>query len=117
MGRICGISMGAMAALLALTVPALAFQETPEAPPEAAEAAPAAPQVLPPSVQLQTPGTAIAPGADSKGAEVFSFGIMPKLDFGLELLYGDQQPELQPQGTLPDEPQDVTVMGKVKRRF
>ena len=118
MRRFCGLSIGAMAALLALTSPVFAFEELPPAPPpEAGETAPAAPQVAPPTFQFQTPGTGIELGADNQAAEVFSFGILPKLDFGLELLYSDRQPELEQPGLLPEEAQDITVMGKVKRRF
>jgi len=44
---------------------------------------------------------------------------LPKLDFGLELLYGDtQQQRLQvEQGRLSDENDDVTVLGKFNRHF
>jgi hypothetical protein len=41
------------------------------------------------------------------------------MNFGLELLYSEPQPqsmELQ-QGTLPDDDDDLTVLGKVKRHF
>jgi hypothetical protein len=51
--------------------------------------------------------------------KVLGFGILPKLDFGLELLYGDkqaQQLQLQ-QGGLSDENDDFTVLGKINRHF
>lgn len=114
------ISAGALAVLLTASGSAFAFQETPAAPPPEADQATrqAAPQAVPPAVQLQTPGVDTEQGAEQTGA-VFNFGFLPKLDFGLEVLYGDQhqQPlELQP-GTFPEDTQDVTVVGKVKRRF
>jgi hypothetical protein len=91
---------GVVAAFSLGTGPALAFQET--------------------ALQLGTPGTAAAaPQADNKGVKVFGYTILPKLNFGLELLYGQeqQQMDLQQGSILEDENQDVTVLGKVKRRF
>ena len=92
------------------------FQETPAPPPEAAHA----PQPGAPALQLGTPGAAaVDPKADSKGGvKVFGYTILPKLNFGLELLYGQEQQQLDLQEpTFEDENQDVTVLGKVKRRF
>ena len=49
---------------------------------------------------------------------MFGYSILPKLDFGLELLYGGDDKQLQiQQGPSFDENQDVTVLGKVKRHF
>lgn len=51
---------------------------------------------------------------------MFGYTVMPKLNFGLELLYGDGQPQLDLQQAGPsfeDENRDVKVLGKVKRRF
>ena len=95
---------------------ALAFQETP-APPPAASAEGVRP-ATPPAMQLGTPGAAADMEAD-KGVKLFGYSILPKLDFGLDLLYGqEQQPlELQGQGSTLEENGDVTVLGKVKRRF
>jgi hypothetical protein len=45
-----------------------------------------------------------------------NFGILPQLDIGLELLYGDEQ-RGGGQDPIADETGDVTVLGKVKRRF
>ncbi len=106
---------GVMALLLA--GPAVAFEQTPDAPPAAAAPAAATPPA--PTAQLGTPAAGVAqPAPAPSGAKVFGFGILPKLDFGLELLYGDkQQQDLQlQQGTLPDD-NDVTVLGKFKRHF
>jgi hypothetical protein len=107
---------GLMAALSVGGGPALAFQETPAPPPDAASEG--APPATPPAMQLGTPGAADAE-ADRKGVKVFGYSILPKLDFGLDLLYGqEQQPlELQGQGSTLEENGDVTVLGKVKRRF
>ena len=54
-----------------------------------------------------------------RGIQIFGYTLMPKLDFGLDLLYGEdqQQLELQQGLTTFDADTDVTVLGKVKRRF
>jgi hypothetical protein len=66
--------------------------------------------------------TDTAPKADA-GTEIRipglgKLGVLPKMDFGLELLYGaaDQKPAGQPEG-VPDPEQDLTVRGTVKHRF
>jgi hypothetical protein len=112
MGRALAIAMGVMVALLA--GPALAFEETPEAPPQ--QTSVVAPETKAPVAELQSPSTGGAEGSKKIGVSLFSFGLMPKLDIGLEVLYGDQPQQLQ-QGPIEDEAQDVTVLGKVKRRF
>jgi hypothetical protein len=106
---------GLMAALSFGSAPALAFQETPAPPP--AEV----PQAAPPAntLQLGTPGvTATSPQTDHSGVKLFGYTFLPKLDFGLDVLYGQDDQQLQLQGpTTLDENGDVTVLGKVKRRF
>ena len=106
---------GLMAALSIGSGPAFAFQETPAPPPAAATEG--APQANALAMQLGNPGTAADPEAE--GVKVFGYSILPKLDFGLDLLYGQgqQQLELQGQGSTLEENGDVTVLGKVKRRF
>ena len=47
---------------------------------------------------------------------LMNLNILPKLDIGLELLYGNNQ-EAQTQDPIADESGDVTVLGKVKRHF
>lgn len=42
-------------------------------------------------------------------------GTLPKMDFGLELLYGAA--EKSPQDPLPDDNQDLTIRGSVKHKF
>ena len=111
---------GVMAALSFGSGGAFAFQETPSAPPaEAAEQTPA-PQA--PAMQLGSPNDAQADQpADRKGLKLFGYTVLPKLDFGLDVLYGRVQERLQlgapeKSGTL-EENGDVSVLGKVKRRF
>ncbi len=111
------------AAMIALAIgvgSALAFQETPEPPP--AEAVQALPEIVGPALDLQSPPTGPAPVQTPKktGGTVFGFSVLPKLDFGLELLYSEQPMALQqgslPQGSLPED-SDLSVLGKVKRQF
>jgi hypothetical protein len=104
--------------------PVFAFQETPSPPPAEAQATPKAKQQpMPPAMKLGTPVDALQPQPESNG--LFGFGLLPKLNpfaklnFGLDVLYGDkqEQPELQQQGSKADESGDVSVVGKVKRKF
>ncbi len=117
---------GLLAAALTLgAAPAVAFQETPLPPPAEAQDAPRAnAQAMPPAMKLGTPVDALQPeGEDNKG--LFGFGLLPKLNpfqklnFGLDVLYGDneQQSELPQASQKADESGDLSVVGKVKRRF
>ena len=97
------------------SAPAFAFQETPAPPP--AEI----PQAAPPAAALGTPSGRAAPQQDHGGLNLFGYTVLPKLNFGLDVLYGQDQQQLQlgatdSLGTL-EENGDVTVLGKVKRRF
>ena len=70
-------------------------------------------------MQMQTPATAPASAqpAEKSGAKVLGFSILPKMDFGLELLYSQQPMELQQATPLQEDNEDLTVLGKVKRHF
>ena len=109
---------GLMAALPFGSGEALAFQETTAPPP--ADTPQAAPEVN--ALQLGTQGAPNAgPQAKGGGVKLFGYTVLPKLNFGLDVLYGQDQQQLQlggPDGldTL-EENGDVTVLGKVKRRF
>lgn len=113
--RIWVLSAWIAAALLISAGPALAFQEEPAAP---VPDAPPALQAVEPDMQLHTPASPTPESGEKKGAKVFSFSLLPKLDFGLELLYSDQPNAVQqlPQTQL-EEQNDLTVLGKVKRQF
>jgi hypothetical protein len=107
---------GLIAALVGSATPAFAFQEAPVPPP--APATEAQPQAKTAPLQLGTPGVSADQSADKGGLKMFGYSILPKLDFGLELLYGQDEQQLQiQQGPSFDESQDVTVLGKVKRHF
>jgi hypothetical protein len=105
---------GLMVALDFGSAPAFAFQETPAPPPvEVPQAAPPVGALL-----LGTPGGVAAPQEDRSGLNLFGYTVLPKLNFGLDVLYGQDEQQLQLQGpTTLDENGDVTVLGKVKRRF
>jgi len=115
MRRLVAIA-GLVATLSFGGAPALAFQETPVPPIPGAEAVP---ETAPPSLQLGTPGAAQTdPQAERQGLKLFGYTVLPKLDFGLDVMYGQDQEQLQLQGpTALEENGDVTVLGKVKRRF
>ena len=107
---------GLMAALSFGGAPAFAFEEMPVPPP--ADSLQAAPLANAPALQLGSPDSAANPQGDRKGVKVFGYNLFPKLDFGLDVLYGQDQQQLELQGpTTLEENGDVTVLGKVKRRF
>ena len=115
MRRLIAIA-GLMAALSFGSAPALAFQETAAPPP--ADIPQATPPANAPALELGSPGAAANPQAERKGVNVLGYNLFPKLDFGLDVLYGQDQQQLELQGpTTLDENGDVTVLGKVKRRF
>ena len=118
MRRLIAIA-GLMAALSFGAAPACAFQETPVPPAAPGEAPPAAPTA--PAMQLGTPAGTVAPSEKQGGLNLFGYHVLPKLNFGLDVLYGQDQQQLQ-LGTSDnldtlDESGDVSVLGKVKRRF
>ncbi len=113
------VLMASAAALMMAGGPALAFQQEPAAPAPEAPAAAILPETTEPALQLQTPSASSpAEHTEKHGAKIFGFNVLPKLDFGLELLYSNQPNELQqlPQTQL-EEQSDLTVFGKVKRQF
>lgn len=55
------------------------------------------------------------PGTEVRIPGLGRLGILPKMDFGLELLYGASDPK-QPEA-LPENSDDVVVRGTLKRRF
>lgn len=101
------------AALGFISQAAVAFQET--------NGKAAAPQKAEPNLKLDD-GRAGAPaGSRSSGPEIRipglgTIGALPKLDFGLELLYGAGEPKGTP---LPDKSDggDLQIRGTVKYKF
>jgi hypothetical protein len=107
---------GALAALLFCGGPAFAFQETPLPPPEPAK--PPA-RVTPPPMKLGSPADApLTPEEESKGIKLFGYTLLPKLNFGLDLLYSEDEEKSQlQQGTAVEEDSDLSLVGKLRRRF
>ena len=115
MSRRIGLVAGVCAVLSTAASPVLAFQETP-VPPPAEQATSKNEKPAVPPMKLGDPSTDRQPAAKKRG---FGLGLLPKLDFGLDLLYGDEQQremELQSTPSLETD-QDISVVGKVKRRF
>jgi hypothetical protein len=107
----------AVAALAGLAKPSLAFQEQ-SVGGDAAKAAAGAPGLQMPKLDLSVPdaGAGKGTGIDVRVPGVGSFGTLPKLDFGLELLYGANE---TPTGRPDDrsQPADLQIRGTIKHRF
>jgi hypothetical protein len=114
-------------ALGLLAQPAIGFQEQTVGggePPAPGRQAPAEPKAAPApggsSLNLTIPD---ADAGKSTGTEVRipgigTVGILPKLDFGLELLYGAaEQKGLTPDDRTHQEPSDLQIRGTIKHRF
>ena len=108
-------------ALAAFTQPLLAFQESGSEKPAAATPPAEAPRVAPvpeKDLGLKVPQMSIGQGT---GTEVRipglgTVGVLPKLDFGLELLYGaTDNRTVRPDDRT--EPNDVQIRGTIKHRF
>jgi hypothetical protein len=115
MRRVCATATGMTAALLLAGGSAFAFEESPAAP--TPEAVPVTPETKAPVAELQSPAPGSAPSLEKSGAKLFGFSLLPKLDFGLELLYSQPQSTELQQGPLSDENGNLTVLGTVKRHF
>ena len=102
-------------ALACISTAAVAFQEqksggaSVDAPAAAADAKP---------IELGTSdGVKSATGTEVRLPGLGKLGNLPKMDFGLELLYGAteaKQPEAQPRDEARD---DLTIRGTVKHKF
>ena len=109
----------ALLALLVASVPALAFQESKVAPSEQpASSAPIAPQVQMPDAK---PGIQLSTPEAGKGTEVRipglgKLGVLPKLDFGLDILYGANDDRRQLPGSQGTS-DELTVRGTIKHKF
>jgi len=111
---VLGLLLGAIAG------PALAFQETTTGAPSGAAAAavpeepPANPVTPPKGLNFKVPEVSIPTGTEIRIPGIGTVGVLPKLDFGLELLYGANEPKLPPDRTDQD---DVQIRGTIKHRF
>jgi hypothetical protein len=66
-------------------------------------------------LSLTTPEIQLAPGTEVRIPGLGTVGVLPKLDFGLELLYGasEQKGPFQDKGST----DDVQLRGTIKHRF
>lgn len=106
---------------------ALAFQEqgggapavTTPAPNAPADGANKAPDVQTKDLNFATPKS---DSGESVGTEVRipglgKLGVLPKMDFGLELLYGANESAKQPDPVEPPADDDLTIRGTMKHNF
>jgi hypothetical protein len=109
-------------ALAFLAQPAVAFQQT-EGKAQEPQASESPGQSAKPSLQpgqgLNLTGQGLSLGK-SNGTEVKipgigTVGVLPKLDFGLELLYGANEAKGMPEDK--SETNDVQIRGTIKHRF
>lgn len=109
---VCGVAVASSAAL--------AFQET-KGGAAGEQQAPGAAVAPLPQLDLRNTGTSVAPpaGVEVRIPGLGKLGVLPKFDFGLELLYGANDPkttEVERQGqTLPGD--DMQIRGSLKHRF
>lgn len=101
-------------ALAMASTTALAFQEERQVQGTPAQQPPAAETKAAPLTPADVPGPA------SKGTEVTipglgKLGVIPKMNFGLELLYGAA--ETKPQVEEPAEADGLTIRGSIKHKF
>lgn len=108
---LCGVVAGATAAA--------AFQEQQGAASPAPQQQGTAKPADKPAVDFSTTGVAKSPaGTEVRIPGLGKLGVLPKMDFGLELLYGaageSRAPEARPET---GEDDDLRIRGTVKHRF
>jgi len=117
--------IGFMGLGLALTfagTSALAFQEqngapvAPPSPPEAREQQPADPAAK--NLDFSAPKADDNSGTEVRIPGLGKLGVLPKMDFGLELLYGanESSKAQEPADQVPPS-EDLTIRGTVKHNF
>jgi hypothetical protein len=107
--------------------PAIGFQETTVGgaeKPAQGKTAPADPKVAPTpgagSFNLSIPDASSgkATGTEVRIPGIGTVGVLPKLDFGLELLYGATEPKgMAPEDRGHPEQNDLQIRGTIKHRF
>jgi hypothetical protein len=114
----------AAAALAFLAQPSMAFQQTDGKSQEPA-AADTAGQPAKPSLEagkglnLAVPGLSLGKnnGTEVRIPGIGTVGVLPKLDFGLELLYGANGNEAKGMPDDKNDTNDVQIRGTIKHRF
>lgn len=110
------------AALATMTSAASAFQEQQGAAPQTGAKPDAKGETAPPAAGIEFSSPSAPIGGGGQGTEVRipglgRLGVLPKMDFGLELLYGAAEPKVQ--DSRPDATDDdaLRIRGTVKHRF
>ena len=115
------LRIGILSAAVALAQPTMAFQEEGSSPGKAT----AAPIAEPPApnnatvpsknLNLKVPEVSLGQGTEVRIPGVGKVGVLPKLDFGLELLYGATETRSRPDEK--SEPSEMQIRGTIKHRF
>lgn len=105
--------LSAVGALVAISSAAVAFQE---------QQAPTARQQESSSVQSQTAPLApdappVAKGTPVRIPGLGTLGVIPKIDFGLELLYGAAEPNSKRSEPNKPDQDDVLAGARIKHKF
>ena len=116
--RWSNVKVAAVCLVLA-SMPALAFQESKVVPSgEAAAGLKGTPQVQEsgnkPGIQLSSPES--AKGTEVRIPGLGKLGVLPKLDFGLDILYGANDDRRQAPGSQGTS-DELTVRGSIKHKF
>ncbi len=70
------------------------------------------------AVQSAAPAAKADSGTEIRIPGLGKLGTLPKMDFGLELLYGATETEkAQEPAKIEEDPSDLTIRGSVKHRF
>ncbi len=115
MKRVRILAIGALLALASGTAMAFDVQQGAKAPAESGAAAPVQSDNLGANLSLSET-TQSQPGTEVRIPGLGRLGVLPKMDFGLELLYGATETRQQP-ATPSDPADDLAIRGSVKHRF
>ncbi len=106
-------ALAGLSALAVVSSTALAFQEQQQAVPKATEGA--APTFTAP---LAPDPTAVAKGTTVRIPGLGTLGVIPKMDFGLELLYGAaDSPSKRIESGKSENNDDVMIRGSIKHKW
>ena len=119
----CGVHVTKLGMMAALSAALLAFAGTASVAFEE-QKAPAAPRAeSAPAAGVAGEPAPVVPAPKSEGTEIRipglgKLGTLPKMDFGLELLYGAAETERQQEPSKLDDPaEDLTIKGSIKHNF
>lgn len=104
----------ALALLLSAATYAIALEEQ-----RLPAAVPDAPAAASPAAGVQDAAPAVKPetGTEIRIPGLGKLGTLPKMDFGLELLYGAAEGKPSQQAPDIDDNSDLTIRGSVKHKF